>query len=916
MSKIEELQVTEEEAERIKQAILHKEGEQLRLKRQKISVKEFESLSIIGKGAFGEVRVCRYMPTGEVVALKKMKKEEMHKKNQVLHVRAERDVLSEARNSWIVDLKFSFQDDIYLYLVMEYLPGGDLMTLLMNKDILSENESRFYAAELVLAIESVHKLKCIHRDLKPDNVLIDKNGHIKLSDFGLSKKLDMNLYDTETINGNGQNNLPNNMSSGLHGSNLNFKNLKEMSKSKKRRIFAYSTVGTPDYIAPEVFSQKGYGPEVDWWSLGVILFEMLIGYPPFFSDSATETCKKILNWKTNLVIPPETKISKEAVDLIKRLITDVDKRIGYNGADEIKQHPFFRGINWSNIDNLDPPFIPELESEYDNKYFDRFDEDEPLYPNENLNKKASKDICFVNFTYKREMENQKSSIISALEVLDNLKDSLKKADALNNDSIIFTGKSGDKIKTENGATSAKLKDSILENTIINSKFDEDNNLVKNSSQIFSNIDKNGKISTISPNQSNIMLEKVEKMEKINISNHVNNVNTGTLINKGSSQSILYNDLNLNKFENPNTYQHSKPPSNGNSNLITPEIEKPSAQISQQPISNFTMGDHSQNKKNYSNYITNISSGRYSQPNFINGSSSNNNFGNNNEMNFLKSNHEVENKSKANNMRYSNLIGSSLPNNLMSAKSPFDNKEKMKKVGNQGSSIASKEMNSSIQQGAVMSTLIKGNKSNDKVQKINVNYNSENRVTNKEVTNKITQSYNNFNETSNFTTNLKEKNIPPQSSLITTNYLKDFINSESLNNNNNKIRDSLGAVSNTVNQQKNFISMANPGVGVKLAFSQVKANPNKEITSSSITNKNLMDNITNKPLSTKNSGAKKIVFSPNNSSGIGISLGSNPSLNSNTGAASMNPSKFVKMKDSQMTSQTQRQAINDKLKKKI
>ena len=118
-----------------------------------------------------------------------MKKEEMHKKNQILHVRAERDVLSEANNKWIVDLIYSFQDETYLYLVMEYLPGGDLMSLLMKRDILNEDEARFYAAELVLAIESVHKLNCIHRDIKPDNVLIDINGHIKLSDFGLSKKI-------------------------------------------------------------------------------------------------------------------------------------------------------------------------------------------------------------------------------------------------------------------------------------------------------------------------------------------------------------------------------------------------------------------------------------------------------------------------------------------------------------------------------------------------------------------------------------------------------------------------------------------------------------------------------------------------------------------------------------------------------
>ena len=200
MSRMNQLNLGEEETAKIKEEILRKEGENLRKKRKKISIFDFEPLKIIGKGAFGEVRVCRYIPNDSIVAIKKMKKEEMHKKNQVLHVRAERDVLSEAKNEWIVDLKFSFQDQNYLYLGMEFLPGGDLMSLLMAKDILPEQDARFYAAEIVLAIESVHKLDCIHRDLKPDNVLIDADGHIKLSDFGLSKKLDIKLIDNNLQN--------------------------------------------------------------------------------------------------------------------------------------------------------------------------------------------------------------------------------------------------------------------------------------------------------------------------------------------------------------------------------------------------------------------------------------------------------------------------------------------------------------------------------------------------------------------------------------------------------------------------------------------------------------------------------------------------------------------------------------------
>lgn len=172
----------------------------MRISRKKITIFQFKPLAVIGKGAFGEVRVCRDEETKEIVAVKKMKKDEMHKKNQVLHVRAEQQILSESKCPWIVDLKYSFQDDDFLYLVMEFLPGGDLMTLLMEKDILPEEQARLYTAEMVLAIEEIHKLKYIHRDIKPDNVLIGADGHIKLSDFGLSRKSEHDLYSEKTPN--------------------------------------------------------------------------------------------------------------------------------------------------------------------------------------------------------------------------------------------------------------------------------------------------------------------------------------------------------------------------------------------------------------------------------------------------------------------------------------------------------------------------------------------------------------------------------------------------------------------------------------------------------------------------------------------------------------------------------------------
>lgn len=194
---MDRMQLSPQEQELIKQEIQHKEAELLRLSRAKISVRDYEPLKIIGRGAFGEVRVCRHKKDREIVAIKKMKKTEMIYKNQVAHVRAERDILAVANNPWIVELKCSFQDEKFLYLVMEFLQGGDLMTLLMERDILSEDESRFYIAETILAVESVHALNYIHRDLKPDNLLIGKDGHVKLSDFGLCKHVEIKPHKAE-----------------------------------------------------------------------------------------------------------------------------------------------------------------------------------------------------------------------------------------------------------------------------------------------------------------------------------------------------------------------------------------------------------------------------------------------------------------------------------------------------------------------------------------------------------------------------------------------------------------------------------------------------------------------------------------------------------------------------------------------
>ena len=337
IEKINKMNISEKERNKIINEINKQETQKIRKNREKQTIHEYESLSIIGRGAFGEVHVCREIKTGKIYAIKKMKKETLTQKNQVIHIRSEQLFMSKVKSPWIVDLKASFQEDDYLYLVMEFLPGGDLMNFFIKKDILTEEEAKFYIAELILSIESIHKLDCIHRDIKPDNILIDKNGHIKLSDFGLAK-ISEKLYEK-----NNKNSLIN--------------NLNENENEEKKHEKNYSCVGTAYYVAPEVLTKKGYGQEIDWWSVGVIFYEMLVGYAPFCSKETSEVCHKILNWKKYLKIPSKVKISREAEDLIAKLINNSNVRLGLNGAEEIKSHPFFRGLDWDNIRNLKAPLF-------------------------------------------------------------------------------------------------------------------------------------------------------------------------------------------------------------------------------------------------------------------------------------------------------------------------------------------------------------------------------------------------------------------------------------------------------------------------------------------------------------------------------------------------------------------------------
>jgi len=383
--------------------------------RRSVTTADFESLTVIGRGAFGEVRLVRRKPgnsRGEtgVYALKSMKKEMMVMKNQVGHVRAERDALAAADDEtrWLTLLHYSFHDEHNLYMVMEFLPGGDLMSLLMKEDTFNEEATRFFMAEAAHAISCVHALGYIHRDIKPDNMLLDARGHLRLTDLGLCKKVGdvspgdhpevvlemlkrkqiasggaaMAIPEGEEASGSGGASHLRDMSiDGVGGGNSGSSiptggsAPKDLRTGKARRENAYSTVGTPDYIAPEVLAaQNGasgysYTCAVDWWSLGVIMYECLVGYTPFYADDPVTTCRKILKWRQTLEIPGEVraKLSTECIDFLSCLLAGPESRIGSradggpefeNGFAQVVRHPWFESFDWENLGSMEGPLLP------------------------------------------------------------------------------------------------------------------------------------------------------------------------------------------------------------------------------------------------------------------------------------------------------------------------------------------------------------------------------------------------------------------------------------------------------------------------------------------------------------------------------------------------------------------------------
>ncbi|XP_051985741.1 microtubule-associated serine/threonine-protein kinase 2-like isoform X2 [Xyrauchen texanus] len=304
---------------------------------------DFETIKLISNGAYGAVFLVRHKETRQRFAMKKINKQNLILRNQIQQAFVERDILTFAENPFVVSMFCSFETRRHLCMVMEYVEGGDCATLLKHIGALPVDMARMYFAETVLALEYLHNYGIVHRDLKPDNLLITSMGHVKLTDFGLSKiglmSLTTNLYEGHI-------------------------------EKDTREFLDKQVCGTPEYIAPEVILRQGYGKPVDWWAMGVILYEFLVGCAPFFGDTPEELFGQVIS---DEIIWPEgdEALPTDAQDLISKLLRQNPlERLGTGSAFEVKQHRFFTDLDWNGLLRQKAEFIPQLESEDDTSYFD------------------------------------------------------------------------------------------------------------------------------------------------------------------------------------------------------------------------------------------------------------------------------------------------------------------------------------------------------------------------------------------------------------------------------------------------------------------------------------------------------------------------------------------------------------------
>lgn len=319
---------------------------------------DFELVKVLGKGSYGKVMLVHHNKNKEqVYAMKMLRKENVLKRNQVEHTKAERNVLEAVSHPFVVALHYAFQTPKKLYFVLEYCPGGELFFHLSRAGRFPEGRARFYTAELLLALEYLHQLNIIYRDLKPENILLDAQGHVKITDFGLSKEGVEDNFSAKTM------------------------------------------CGTPEYLAPEILDKKGHGKAVDWYSLGALLYEMLTSLPPFYTKDRAKLFERIR--KAELKYPSH--MSKNAIDVCQAMMhRDPDQRLGGGEGDgkQVKEHPFFFNSDWTAYyqRRVSPPFTPALKMSSDVQYFDKEFVNQPCI-NSEVGEGGREAEHFEGFTY-------------------------------------------------------------------------------------------------------------------------------------------------------------------------------------------------------------------------------------------------------------------------------------------------------------------------------------------------------------------------------------------------------------------------------------------------------------------------------------------------------------------------------------